>query len=84
MLFALAISVGLRILRVCPEMVPREVLLPYGRSVLRFCSYRWPYHYADMPITVVETPIFFPRKSSNMDKFTKKLTYALQNHFSVV
>lgn len=33
---------------------------------------------------LVETPIFSPDKTVNMDKFTKKLTYALQNHFSVV
>lgn len=33
---------------------------------------------------LVETPIFSPAKTVNMDKFTKKLTYALQNHFSVV
>lgn len=65
-------------------MVPRQGLFPYGPRVPRTCVACGSYHNVDMWVTVVETPIFFPRKSSNMDKFTKKLTYALQNHFSVV
>lgn len=65
-------------------MVPRQGLFPYGPRVPRTCVACGSYYNVDMWVTVVETPIFFPCKSSNMDKFTKKLTYALQNHFSVV
>ena len=65
-------------------MVPRQGLLPYDPRVPCACGACGSYHYVDMWVKVVETPIFFPDKSSNMDKFTKKLTYALQNHFSVV
>ena len=65
-------------------MVPRQGLFLYGPRVPRTCGACGSYHNVDMWVTVVETPIFFPDKSLNMDKFTKKLTYALQNHFSVV
>lgn len=65
-------------------MVPRQGLLSYDPRVPRTCGACGSYHNVDMWVTFVETPIFFPSKSSNMDKFTKKLTYALQNHFSVV